>query len=272
MILYSLLSPPAEASANLLNDLYCLDATLTTSLEWRPLELAHARKKIRSARRHYFTKRYSLAAHMQEKEGTDTAMVDSAADVESERLGKPLWSSKPIELPMVRWRSVLRCTETWRRSSGWTVPCDASSLPMMPKSFVRATASYPPWFCRLPAQPRKRQVRTVFGSAGLASCLAPIFGPPVGPPTSSHLRRPSLAVFETRWNTPYLYDLFADDVGHTLVLGATGKREIVPAEFLARLSPPVQSQGSDTRHGRILSLAHQLLGRKLPGIVSFPGV
>ena len=96
VILYSLLSPPGEASANLLNDLYCLDATLTTSLEWRPLELDQARRRIRSARRHYFAKRYSLAAHMQEKEGTDTAMVDSAADVESERLGEALAASSSL--------------------------------------------------------------------------------------------------------------------------------------------------------------------------------
>ena len=36
VILYSLLSPPGQAHANLLRDLYCLDATMTVSLEWRP--------------------------------------------------------------------------------------------------------------------------------------------------------------------------------------------------------------------------------------------
>ena len=232
VILYSLLSPPAEASANLLNDLYCLDATLTTSLEWRPLELAHARKKIRSARRHYFTKRYSLAAHMQEKEGTDTAMVDSAADVESERLGEALVE---LEADRIAYGEMALCIalhgdlEEVERLDGAVRRIFSSHDA---KIIREGYGQLPAWFCRLPAQPRKRQVRTVFGSAGLASCLAPIFGPPVGPPTSSHLRRPSLAVFETRWNTPYLYDLFADDVGHTLVLGATGSGKSFLLNFL----------------------------------------
>ena len=36
VILYSLLSPPGQARANLLQELYCLDAVMTVSLEWRP--------------------------------------------------------------------------------------------------------------------------------------------------------------------------------------------------------------------------------------------
>ena len=36
VILYSLLSPPGAARANLLEGLYRLDATMTVTLEWRP--------------------------------------------------------------------------------------------------------------------------------------------------------------------------------------------------------------------------------------------
>ena len=36
VVLYSLLYPPGQARANLLRDLYCLDAAMTVSLEWRP--------------------------------------------------------------------------------------------------------------------------------------------------------------------------------------------------------------------------------------------
>ena len=36
VVLYSLLSPPGQAYANLLRELYCLDAVMTVSLEWRP--------------------------------------------------------------------------------------------------------------------------------------------------------------------------------------------------------------------------------------------
>ena len=90
VILYSLLSPPVLARANLLQDLNRLNACMTVSLEWRPAALDAARRKIRSAQRHYFSKRYSMMAHMQETEGTTAAMEDSAAAVESERLSTAL--------------------------------------------------------------------------------------------------------------------------------------------------------------------------------------
>ena len=47
VILYSLLSPPGAARANLLEDLYRLTATMTVTLEWRPWRLEAARRKIR---------------------------------------------------------------------------------------------------------------------------------------------------------------------------------------------------------------------------------
>ena len=86
VVLYSLLSPPGSARSNLLSDLYRLDATLTVTLEWRPQRLDAARRKIRGAQRHYFSKRYSMSAHVQETEGSAAAMVDTAAAAESDRL------------------------------------------------------------------------------------------------------------------------------------------------------------------------------------------
>ena len=62
--------------------------------------------------------------------------------------------------------------------------------------------------------------------------MAPIFGPPVGTPQSAHLRAAALAVLETQWRTPYHYDLFQGDVGHTLVLGATGAGKSFALNFL----------------------------------------
>ena len=90
VVLYSLLSPPGAARSNLLAGLYRLDATMTVTLEWRPQRLDSARRKIRGAQRHYFSKRYSMSAHVQETEGSAAAMVDTAAAAESNRLGDAL--------------------------------------------------------------------------------------------------------------------------------------------------------------------------------------
>ena len=49
-----------------------------------------------------------------------------------------------------------------------------------------------------------------------------------GQRTSAHLGgRECLAVFETEHQTPYFWNLHYDDVGHTLVLGATGSGQVV---------------------------------------------
>ena len=232
VVLYSLLSPPGQAHANLLRDLYCLDATLTVTLEWRPWTPQAARRRIRSAQRHYFSRRYSMMAHAQDAQGTAAAMVDSAAAAESDRLGAALVE---LEADGVAYGEASLTIalhgelEGIERLDGGVRRLFAAHDA---KVIREGYGQLPAWFARLPAQPRKRQVRKVFVSAGLAACLAPVFGPPKGNRTSRHLGREPLAVFETPWRTAYRYDLFAGDVGHTLILGATGSGKSFTLNFL----------------------------------------
>ena len=232
VILYSLLSPPGSARANLLQDLYRLDATMTVALEWRPQSLEAARRWIRSAQRHYFSKRYSMAAHLQETEGTSAAMVDSVAEAESDRLGDALVE---LETDGIAYGD-LSLTVSIHGPLERTERLDGELRRIFAahdaKLIREGYGQLPAWFCRMPGQPRRRQVRSVFVSAGAVACMAPIFGPPAGSPTSGHLRRPALAILETQWRTPYHYDLFQGDVGHTLMLGATGAGKSFALNFL----------------------------------------
>ena len=232
VILYSLLSPPGAAKANLLQALYRLDATMTVTLEWRPQGLDAARRKIRGAQRHYFSKRYSMAAHVQETEGTTSAMVDSAAAAESERLGDALVE---LETDGIAYGD-LALTVAIHGELSETESLDGDIRRIFAshdaKVIREGYGQLPAWFSRMPAQPRRRQVRSVFLSAGAVASMAPIFGPPVGTPRSGHLRKAALAVLETQWKTPYYYDLFKGDVGHTLVLGATGAGKSFTLNFL----------------------------------------
>ena len=231
VILYSLLSPPGAVRANLLEGLYRLDATMTVALEWRPERLDAARRKIRGAQRHYFSKRYSMAAHVQETEGTASAMVDTAA-AESDRLGDALVE---LETEGIAYGD-LALTVAVHGPLAETEGLDGDIRRLFASHDAKAIregyGQLPAWFSRMPAQPRRRQVRYVFVSAGLAAAMAPIFGPPVGTSQSGHLRAPALAILETRWRTPYHYDLFEGDVGHTLVLGATGAGKSFALNFL----------------------------------------
>ena len=232
VILYSLLSPPGSARANLLESLYRLDATMTVTLEWRPQRLDAARRKIRGAQRHYFSKRYSMAAHVQETEGTASAMVDTAAAAESDRLGDALVE---LETEGIAYGD-LALTVAVHGPLAETEGLDGDIRRLFAshdaKVIREGYGQLPAWFSRMPAQPRRRQVRSVFVSAGLAAAMAPIFGPPVGSSQSGHLRAPALTILETQWRTPYHYDLFEGDVGHTLVLGATGAGKSFALNFL----------------------------------------
>ena len=232
VILYSLLSPPGAAKANLLQALYRLDATMTVTLEWRPQNLDAARRKIRGAQRHYFSKRYSMSAAVQETEGTATAMVDTAAEAESERLGDALVE---LETDGIAYGD-LALTVALHGPLSVTENLDGDIRRIFTshdaKVIREGYGQLPAWFSRMPAQPRRRQCRSVFVSAGAVASMAPIFGPPVGTPRSGHLRKAALAVLETQWKTPYYYDLFKGDVGHTLVLGATGAGKSFTLNFL----------------------------------------
>ncbi len=232
VLLYSLLSPPGRGFANMLKQLYCLDATVTVSLEWRPSTLEAARRRIRSAQRHYFARRYSMMAHLQETEGTAAAMVDSAAAAESSRLGDALVE---LEADGIGYGEAA-LTVALHGDRSLTERLDGEVRRIFAghdaKVIREGWGQLPAWFSRLPAQPRQRQTRGVFLSAGLAACMAPIFGPPRGTPRSRHLGKGALAVLGTPWRTGYHYDLFSGDVGHTLILGATGSGKSFALNFL----------------------------------------
>ena len=232
VILYSLLSPPGQAYANLLRELYCLDAVITVSLEWRPWSMEAARRRIRGAQRHYFAKRYSMMAHVQETEGTAAAMVDSAAAAESDRLGEALVELEADGVSYGEASFTVALHGELGRIERLNGDLRRLFAAHDAKVIREAYGQLPAWFSRLPAQPRGRQVRKVFVSAGVAACLAPLFGPPRGRVKSKHLGREALAVLETPWRTAYHYDLFSGDVGHTLMLGATGSGKSFTLNFL----------------------------------------
>ena len=230
---WSCVAPPAAVTANALEELYALPAPMTVVLEWQAWSREAARRKMRSAQRHYFSRRYSMAAHMQEKEGTAAALEDAAASVEAARAGAALVE---LETEGVGYGDVALSVAV-RGSAEQLEQCGANIQRVFGSLDAKAAReSYGQlavWFGRLPGQPRSRQPRRVFVSAGVSACLAPLFGPPRGDRRCAHLDAPALTVFETPAGTPYRYDLFGGrDVGHTLMLGATGAGKSFTLNFL----------------------------------------
>ena len=189
---WSCVAPPAAVTANALEELYALPAPMTVVLEWQAWSREAARRKMRSAQRHYFSRRYSMAAHMQEKEGTTAALEDAAASVEAARAGAALVE---LETEGVGYGDVALSVAV-RGSAEQLEQCGANIQRVFGSLDAKAAReSYGQlavWFGRLPGQPRSRQPRRVFVSAGVSACLAPLFGPPRGDRRCAHLDAPAL--------------------------------------------------------------------------------
>ena len=232
---WSCVGPPSAVAANGLGELYSsVRAPMTVVMEWRPWTREAARRHMRSTQRHYFSKRYSMMAHVQEKEGTAAAMEDAAATVEADRAGRALVE---LETEGVAYGDVALSVAI-RGGAGdleqWGAEVQRVFGAIDAKAVRESYGQLAVWFGRLPGQPPSRQPRRVCVSAGVGAALAPLFGPPRGERRSKHLAgAPALTVFETTAGTPYYYDLFGGgDVGHTVVLGSTGSGKSFLLNFL----------------------------------------
>ena len=231
VILHSLLAPPSEARANQLEDVLRLPArTLELSWEWAPCASDQARKRQKRAQRHFWQKRYSATSQMMGGGG----MVDAAAATEADRIAA---AGAELESEGIAYGDLSLC-----------LALHGADLEEAERSFAEANRIFGQidaklireryyqlgaYFARQPGQPRPRQLRKVFVSAGAAGALAPLFGPSRGHPASRHLGAPAMAVFETRARTAYHFDLFGgSDVGHSLVLGSTGSGKSFLLNFL----------------------------------------
>ena len=233
VVLYSLLTPPVRARANMLHELYCLGLDhLTVSMEWRPKPTGSSRKAIRTVQRAHFSKRYSAVAHMQETDGTSSAMIDATADEEASRLGSALVELEADGVAYGDISLTVAVHGPLPEIEAWDAEIRRIFAAQDAKLIREAYGQLPAWFSRLPGQPRRRQLRKILGSAGVMGSLAPLFGPATLPAKSPHLDKPALALLETPWGSPLHYDLYSGDVGHTLILGATGAGKSFLLNFL----------------------------------------
>ena len=234
LAIYSLLEPPPNATANILWELLTLRATWTYVWEWQGLSIGKARGVIRSAQKHFFSSRYSMMAHARGTEGTDSALIDSAAAAESAALGDALVELQTDGIP---WGKLAASLSIHAPDLQQLEELDSTVVKIFTgrdiKILREGYGQLSTWFSRLPGQSASRQLRRMPVSAGTALCCSSIFAPGRGEPLSDHLDAPALATLETRCGTLYDYDLFAgSDVGHSLVLGSTGAGKSFLLNFL----------------------------------------
>jgi type IV secretion system protein TrbE len=225
--------PPARTFAHMLQDLYAVPATFIACLEWQRRSNAAVRREIRSRQRHFFNKRVSLVNYVSPQTKPEEMLVDDSATATVNELGESL-----TELE-VRGHFFGECSLSVVLFDRDPRRVDASVA-----ECIKAFAGYDgvlheerynllnAWLATVPGNSAHNLRRIPLLNTNCAD-LSFLFTLHEGDRASAHLSgRECVAVFETEYQTPYFWNLHHEDVGHTLILGATGSGKSFLLNFI----------------------------------------
>jgi type IV secretion system protein TrbE len=214
--------PPGQTFAHMLADLVALPGQFVACLEWQRLPVDRARRDIQSRRRHFFNKRVSLINYVSSDTRPEEMLVDDSASATVRQLGDALTETEVNGhfFGLASLTLVLAGTDT-RLLQGTAAEAMKVLAAHDGSAFEESYNLLNAWLAVIPGNGGCNLRRLALLETNLAD-LSFVFTLDGGEPTSRHLRAPALVAFETPADSPYWFNLHVDDVGHTLVLGATG--------------------------------------------------
>jgi len=228
----SMKEPPTQTFAHMLEDLYTIPGECVVCLEWQRIASDRMRRDIQGRRRHFFNKRVSMVNYIATETKADDMLVDNSADTMVRRLGDALTEVEvhghffgESSLTLVLHGESHR--EVQRHAAEAMKAVAAHDGRLFEESYNLLNA----WLSVVPGNAAHNLRRLPILETNLAD-LSFLFTRDTGERISRHLGREALATFETPHHTPYSLNLHVDDVGHTLVLGATGSGKSFLLNFL----------------------------------------
>jgi type IV secretion system protein VirB4 len=228
----SMKEPPAQTFAHVLADLYAVPGEFIACLEWQRVPSDRMRREIQTRRRHFFNSRVSIINYVSPDARPEDMLVDDSASATVRQLGDALTEME------VNGHVFGTCSLTLVLHG-----LDAPALDQQAAEAMKALAVHDgaffeesynllnAWLAIVPGNSAHNLRRVALLETNVAD-LSVLFTHDQGDPVSSHLGRDALAVFETPHATPYWFNLHVQDVGHTLVLGATGSGKSFLLNFL----------------------------------------
>ena len=228
----SMKEPPGHTFAHLLVDLYAVPGEFIACLEWQRIPSDRMRRDLQTRRRHFFNKRVSMVNYVTPDARPDDMLVDDSANATVRQVGDALTELEVnghffghCSLTLVLHGASERALEHQTAEAMKAMAVHDGSLFEETYNLLNA------WLSIVPGNSAHNLRRLALLETNLAD-LSFLFTTDAGARVCPHLRREALAIFETPHHVPYAFNLHVQDVGHTLVLGATGSGKSFLVNFL----------------------------------------
>jgi type IV secretion system protein VirB4 len=228
----SMKEPPSQTFAHLLGDLHTIPGELIACLEWQRLPNDRMRRDLQTRRRHFFNKRVSMVNYVSPETRPEEMLVDDSASATVRQLGDALTELEvnghffgTCSLTLVLHGHDHRALQHQMAEARKALAVHDGSVFEETYNLLNA------WLSIVPGNSRNNLRRLALLETNAAD-LSFLFTLDPGERVSAHLGREAVAIFETPHHTPYAFNLHVQDVGHTLVLGATGSGKSFLLNFL----------------------------------------
>jgi type IV secretion system protein VirB4 len=226
--------PPSSTYAQMLDGLHRVPAAFAACAEWQRLPLDRVRRDIRAKQRHHFNRRIALVNYISPETKPEHMLVDQSATAIVGELGQCLscieidgraFGASSLSLvfhdqDLARLdHAIAECAKTFARHDG--------------VFHVESYNALNAWLGVLPGNTAHNLRRLTLLDTNHADLL-PVAGVATGHVSDGDPlgARECLAIFRTEQHTPYHWRLHHEDVGHTLILGATGSGKSFLLNFL----------------------------------------
>lgn len=225
--------PPARTFAHVLADLYDVPSPFVACLEWQRIANARMRRDLHARRRHFFNRKVSLVNYVSTQTRPEEMLTDDSATATVNELGQSLVAMEVdghffghCSLTIVLYdRSAQRLARS-------TAECAKAFAAHDGALYDETYNALNAWLATIPGNGAHNVRRLALLNRNVAD-LSFLFTVDTGQRRSAHLAGGEyLAAFETAYQTPYFWNLHVDDVGHTLITGATGAGKSFLVNFL----------------------------------------